>query len=737
MLRKLLSREEVFFLFRDGPGLGERIERLGLKRGKREEGGTEGALEEPRVNFYESPDSHGQIFALNALLEKKMGEGTPLSERTVIVLPSSEILFPLFHQTLTLLKDDNWNISLGYPLHRTPLYGFFNNLMDLIASMDGDRVYGPDYLNFVLHPYTKNITFKGNAEVTRILFHTLEERLTSSRGRRFLTLSEIEGDKDLFREVVERISREGTEHPERELVEHLKEIHKNTIGRFLSFQNVRDFAVRSMGVLDFLFHRSTARHHPFSHPFTDALVQSLDSLSRSLMGGTTFEKVTSYFTLFRRYIQTCTTPFEGTPVRGVQVLGVLETRGLPFDQVFVLDVNEEVFPDTRREDSLLPFQVREVLGLPTYLDRDQLAAYSFATLWRGAKEVHLFFVDNDRKERSRFIEQLLWERQKREGRLESGGYVRKVQYRVDLKNKGPGEIRKSPEMAAFLKEASFSATALDAYLDCPLKFYYRSVLGLEKREEASGEIGRTDIGQFVHSVLSGYFGKRRGRRLLASDIDLGEMAGLIEELFERRYGRDPLGAAYLLREQVKSHLTAFLKDYTLPLIKEQSVTILEVEHSIHAVLEGFNLTGRLDHIETRGRRICIIDYKTSAGPEGLRTRFDKLEIEERETWGAAIGSLQLPFYLLLYSGAHGRGIEELEAMFLLLGKAAVSRAIELPLYEPGEGGKEKFEGLKTVILGLLREIVDPSLPFRPAKDLKSLCPVCDYQYVCGTQWLTN
>ena len=77
-------------------------------------------------------------------------------------------------------------------------------------------------------------------------------------------------------------------------------------------------------------------------------MQSLDTLARSLMREMAFEKTTSYFTLFRRYLMTCTTPFEGTPVRGLQVLGVLETRNLSFDRVFVLDVNEEVLPDTRK-----------------------------------------------------------------------------------------------------------------------------------------------------------------------------------------------------------------------------------------------------------------------------------------------------------------------------------------------------------------------------------------------------
>jgi ATP-dependent helicase/DNAse subunit B len=238
-----------------------------------------------------------------------------------------------------------------------------------------------------------------------------------------------------------------------------------------------------------------------------------------------FEKRASLLHLFQKMLLTRTTPFEGTPVKGMQVLGVLETRSLSFDRVFVLDVNEEVLPDTRKEDSLLPFKVREVLGLPTYLDRDQLAAYYFETLWRGAQEVHLFFVENDQKEKSRFIEQLLWEKQKRDRVIKSEGYFHKVQYQINLKNKVPGEVKKTPEMVDSLRQISYSATALDTYLECPQEFCYRYLFGLEKKEEVSGEIERTGIGKFVHSVLSQYFGKRKGRRLRAMDINLEEMDG--------------------------------------------------------------------------------------------------------------------------------------------------------------------------------------------------------------------
>jgi CRISPR/Cas system-associated exonuclease Cas4 (RecB family) len=737
LFRKLLFWEKVFLICQDGPGIGKRLHDLGIEVGKGlpEEAPPEKAR--PEVHFYQSPDTHGQVFSLSALLEKMRLEKTPLDERTAIVLPSSETLFPLYHQTLSLIEEGNWNISMGYPLHRTPVYGFLNSLMELVSSRDGDRLYSQDYLKFVLHPYTKNISFKENAEITRILFHTLEERLTSAGGRTFVTLSDLEEDPGLFIEAMRMISKEGLELREGELKDHLREIHQRTIVPFLAFQNVRDFASKSSELLDYLFRRSTARFHPFFHPFAEAFAQSLDSLGRSLMGETVFERTTSYFAFFRKYILTCSTPFEGTPVRGIQVLGILETRNLSFDRVFVLDVNEEVLPDTRKEDSLLPFRVRQILGLPTYVERDQLSAYYFETLLAGGKEVHLFFVENDRKERSRFIERLLWEKQKQDRVLDPSGYFHKVQYQVSLRNRAPGEVPKTPEVGAFLKRFAFSATALDTYLRCPLAFYLRYVLGLERKDEIKGEIERTDIGRMVHSVLSQYFGKRKGGRLRISNIDLEEMDNLVESCFEAEFGEDPVGSAFLLKRQVRAHMIDYLSHYVLPLSREQEVRVLEVEYSAQAVHEGFSLTGRLDHIEKRDESTCIIDYKTSSRPDGLRTRFDKLDFGRRESWREAIGSLQLPFYLLLYSKAQSVQAETLQAMFLLLGRAAISRAIEIPLFDGSEGRREKFEGLKGIILSLLREIVDPAIPFHPTPDQKEFCPTCDFRHLCGAQWLVR
>ena len=305
-----------------------------------------------------------------------------------------------------------------------------------------------------------------------------------------------------------------------------------------------------------------------------------------------------------------------------------------------------------------------MLGLPTYIDRDKLAAYYFDALLKGAKKVHLFFIENDKTERSRFVEKLLWDRQKRDKTTDVRSYVRPVQYQVRLINSTPGPIIKTDGIAAFLKDFNYNATALNRYLKCQLQFYYAAVLGLSPKEQMTGDIERDDLGNFVHAVLMRYFFDKKGRPLKETDIIVRQMDSIVEKLFEKEYGKDPSGVLYFLKRQVKRHMADVLKYYYLPLVKEKTVTILESEELIRVKADSFNLSGRLDSVEQRDDKTVIVDYKTGSSPNYLKLDLEKLDIDKRETWDKAIGSLQLPFYLLLYTEKKPRPIDELDAMFL-------------------------------------------------------------------------
>ena len=724
IFRSLMRKENALFMFQEGEGMKKKLSDLGIMAQK----GFPAA--EPEIHFHQSPDSHGQVFGVSTLLKNRIDRNEKIDHNTVIVLPSSEVLFPLFHQALSLLDPDNYNVSLGYPLQRTPLFGFFNNLTEVVTTMDGDRLYIPYYLEFILHPYTKNIYFDGRADITRILFHAVEETLTEKRARKFLSLSELENDEDLLASIQEKVSQVEPGIPLKRVRDHLEAIHGQTIGKMLSFRDVEDFARKLKEVVEFLYQNSTARLHPFFHPYSESFVAHLEILSRSLMKGIQFRDVGSYFTLFKKYIATSYTPFTGTPLRGVQVLGFLETRNLKFENVLFLDANEGILPDTTREDSFLPFKARQILGLPTYLDREEIMFYTFDTLVGGAKQCHLFYVENDEKERSRFVEKLLWERQKREKVRDDKRYVKTIQYSVNLREKNPHPINKTPEVTRFLKGCRFSASSLNTYLFCPLQFYYEYVLGLREREVISEELEKEEIGSFVHLVLCDYFKGKTGSVLTEKEMNLKEFEKVIRARFEEQYGKDPTGEIYLLRNQVENHLKDFMKHYQMPKLKALQTRILGLEQQIDVTKDSFKLRARLDRVERRGERTAILDYKTSANRNYLTIRYNRLDLRNRDSWSEAIGSLQLPFYLLLYSMLTGEEPERIDCMFLLLGKARIDSDIEVPLFKDEAEFREHFENLIRVIFSLLREIVNPDQPFLPTVDPKNHCGRCAYGSIC-------
>ncbi|MBF0566066.1 MAG: PD-(D/E)XK nuclease family protein [Nitrospirae bacterium] len=781
---------KVELLFQDGAGIGNRLAGLGLNDLKPAESAastttsksstapttvsttastsasltasttesattslTKSAKAATRISFYKSPDTHGQVLALSSLLKELHGE---LDERSVIALPSPETLFPLLYQSLPLVED--YNVSLGYPLQRTPLFGFFTALMELVATMDGDRFYAADYLKFVLHPYVKNIYMGDKTDVTRITFHTIEEKLNGSRTRPFVSLAEIEEDEEILSSIAS-IALKLTYLPKDVSVEsvrnHLHWIHENTVGKLLGLRNIGGFALRCMEVLSFIYEKSTAKIHPYFHPFSESLMTALKQLAGSLLKDAGFAEPAGYFNLFRHYIAATHTPFPGTPLNGLQVLGFLETRSIKFDRVFILDANEEVLPSFSKDDSLLPFKARKFLGLPTYHDREQLFAYYFDVLVQGSREAHVFFIENDRKEKSRLVEKLLWEMQKNAGGAsgsasfgaEPNMAIHTIQYNIKLKSIKPSSVPKSSEIVAIIKkQVPLSATSLDMYLKCPLKFYYRYVARLDKKEKLGKDVDRADIGLFVHDVLRQYFRPFVGQYLSGPLLSEKEMARTVDLVFEKTYGSRPVGSAYLLREQVRKRMTELVSKYYAGLCESVRLRLVALEEEFGIVKRGITLTGRMDRIEERDGATVVVDYKTSSSDSYLRINFDKLDLKDRATWPVAIGSLQLPLYLMLYAGKRGISQTEiatgLNGIYLILGRAYVDGKIEVPFFGEGSesassasSGPEKiarYAAMEGVIDALLEELGTADVPFTPARDVKRTCPSCTFENVCGT-----
>ncbi|HEY6952006.1 MAG TPA: PD-(D/E)XK nuclease family protein [Bacteroidota bacterium] len=726
---RLRQSPKATFIFQQGHGLRDHFDRLRIT----EDPGTPSGTEKAEIKLYEAQDTHGQVFALSHLLEEHIKERGHVTEKTVIVLPTADALFPLYHHTLPLLKQDEYNIALGYPLARTPIYGFLSSLMDLISAKQGDRIPAPAYLRYVLHPYAKNVQFEKRSEVTRILFHKVEELIAGDASKMFLTLDEIESLDEVFTAVPYGLHDDSIT-PDK-LKAHLKHFHNETIRKFESFSSVGDFARKASEVLMFIFDRSTANLHPLFRVYAETMLTMFHEIELSLLNGQRFQHVEGYFNFLKRYVASQEVPFPGTPLKGLQVLGLLETRNIQFDDVFVLDVNDDVIPGGVGQEMMLPQGLREKLGLETYRSREHLVEYYFGLLLSGAKRVHLFYSETGKSEKSRFIEKILWDRQKRKGAVTAAKDALSIRYAMELSNPSPGPIEKTPAIVSRLRNSTFSASALDTYLKCPIRFYYANVLRLEEKDEVGDDVDQQEVGKFVHSALKKYFSGFAGRRLTEEVLEQQGLEKMAEQLFSEHFGSEGAGTLYLLKRQIVRQLAAFLVNYQIPRSRKNEIIIEDLELSIQIQHSHSRLEGRLDRIEVRGSNVFILDYKTGKDDAYLKINFRKLDAGNRETWPDAIGSLQLPFYLMLYAGKSGLPVERIHPAYIFLGRNSLDESIEVEFAEDPAERREHFRTIERVIDGLLQEIVSPDVPFQPTSDMQKNCPNCPFNVMCGTQWI--
>ena len=733
LFRKLMTLSQTTFLLQQGPRVSRVVAELGLEP---EEIGDQPP--EPPVAMFKSPDVHGQVFSLTAQVQEMINRKIPLDENTVIVLPSSDALFPVLHQTLSLLNEDQYNISLGYGLTRSPVYAFFNSVLELVASKYQGAYHAPSYIKFVLHPYTKNILFGNRADVTRVLFHTIEAEFAERGATTFFDLGKLEKEKKIFERVERSLDGMGEKCTAKDIEQHLKYIHDRTIRPLEAFRDIKEFSARSLEVLNFIYDESTARKHPYFHPFAEKIIEALDKLSSGLMGSHSFEDPRSYAKFVRQFLSTNEVHFAGTPLRGIQTLGLLETRNLKFARVFMLDVNEDVLPGRAdRSANLLPQRVREELGLETVYDRDELQEAYFQTLIRGATDVRLFFTENGKREKSRFIEKLLWERQKREGQPEVGSFIKTISYKLSLKNESPAPIPKTQEMADDLKILSYSATSLDSYVQCPLKFYYSQVAGLREKDEVTEEIEARDIGELVHDVLLDWFRPTLDKILTPQTLRQEDLPRLIDMVMRKRFGEYEYGTLTLMKMQIEKQLSRFLENYQIPMADKSSIKVTGLETKVEVEHDGFMFRVRMDRIEDRNGEVHILDYKTGGDPNKLKTKMGKLVVDNPSTWAKAIGSFQLPLYAMVYRKGNDVAVDKIHPAFLFLGKSKIDEAIESPLFEKDVSHDHQQGKFEQVMMKVLQEIVDVKAPFRPTQEMEEQCPRCQFKAICGTQWVSG
>ncbi|MBI4352079.1 MAG: PD-(D/E)XK nuclease family protein [Elusimicrobia bacterium] len=712
---KHLSARGAHVLLEAGPGLEEQFAFLGKSPP------PAAAHKQPRLHFYKASDTHGEVFKLARVLKDP-------APGDVIVLPEARTLFPLLENVLPAAGD--YNISMGYPLAATPVCALLDALGDLLDGKGEAGYFAPDYLKFVFHPYIKNFYLKGAAEPGRVIFQTVEERL-SGRMNKYVTLRDIEEDVQLLREAAAKLKDHGESLGPADVKAHLAALHKALLAPFEEIKDLADFSGKLLDLISRISESSTAPLHPYWAPFVEKTMERIIELKNSRLAGESFNGPAGYFKFFMTFLQGAAYPFPGTPLKGLQVLGFLETRCLKFKRVYFLDANADILPASRKEDTILSHFVREGLGLSTYKTRERLSRYYFSALLAGAGEAHIFYKDSAASERSPFVEKLAWDLERRGEKPDETD----VHLRIDFSQAEPGPAAKTPELTASLKAREFSPSALDAYLRCGLQFYYRYALRLSEKDELSDDIEQRDIGVIVHEVLENFFKAGTGKPLNIKEADYKRVLEEAGRVFDERLKGHNAGFEYLIKRQVERRLREIL-DYhrdNLP-----GITILGCETELTAELPtrygAVKLKGRADRVDQRGGVVHILDYKTGARAGVPNWR--KFDPAAREDWPDTLKSTQLPFYILAYlSGNKGAEARNMDASLMLLGAENISEeTLYKERYKKSPDKTAVFANYKAAITALVEEILDKDLPFAPSPDEKP-CALCSFKDLCGRQWV--
>ncbi len=718
------NETQACIVSKTGAGITDFLKKIGLEPPEEKNGIINGGgnkyngyeSEYAQVKFYFNKVSsvHNEIMRLKETIKQSENK---LSSKDLIVLSKEDYLFPLLHNLLNSLNKEEYNVSIGYSLKRTPIYTLFNLMSVLHGRKKNGKFYAKDYISLFLHPYVKNISgkLKGlpqldfNAVRTRTLFQSIEYYIKINKIL-FISVKDIEN--------IEPVS--GGQN---DMKAYLSEMHRIFISDFENIENIKDFIEKIIKIIDAVSHNSAADKHPYGSKFIESALKSVMEFGAESFSAYKFEGISGYFNLLKSILKRQKVPFAGTPVKGLQVLGPLEARTINFDRVYYLGANEGTLPDVSKEDTVLTEDVRKFLKIPAADESSRMQEYNFFNLISAAKEVHFFYKDSSSSEKSRFIEKIIWDIQKKTKNLKEPKETNSA-FKINFIRKEPSPIEKTEEVKEYLCGIDYSAAKLDAYLKCPSMFYYRYVLNMSESEEVGEDIDAPGVGNVIHAVLKEYFEKflYKEYRISDSENEKAEIYGILGKNFNCR-GSKVLNLQkrqmfYALGELIEARRKE-LSGATITGVEYPMETFITAERCAQKI----KLAGRADLIFEKDGEHFIIDYKTG----GILSVPDKKFIPaagNREEWLKNVKSVQLPFYIMLYCSHKGVGHSNVSAKLWGLKKG---REYSIDLKDGGS-----FNSYAAFIEMLTGEIINSDYFDCVKKESgKKICGYCPYYVLCG------
>lgn len=675
------------------------------------------------------PSAIGQAKQVYPILQALADEQQLTDEsalRTAIVLPDEHLLVPVLNAIPEAIQ--HINVTMGYPLAGTPVAALMEYILTLQKNIRYiDRVpvfYFRDVLPILNHQYVMAAApeevsqlVKDMTARNRIYVHAADLNRHELLSILFTPVQNTEELSDYLIHVLEALNaclRNNRPNPDDEEM-----ISNNT-------QTTADIEQ------EFIFHYF-ATVNRMKEVMREAKIEM---------------RLDTYFRLLKRMTDLITIPFEGEPLSGLQVMGVLETRALDFDRLIILSMNEGIFPLKKAANSFIPYNLRRGFGLPTYEHQDSVWAYHFYRLIRRAKQVTLLYDTRttglQTGEVSRFVHQLRYHYQ----------YPlidELVVYDVASSAVPPISVQKTAEVEKLLSDflsggpRALSASAINTYLDCPLKFYFSVLEQIQEEDEITETVERDVFGSILHKVMEDLYAPFKGKlvtadllKLLRKDQPLltGTIARAFAELFFKSPVVRPLeGENFLTGEMIRKYAEKILEQDA----RFTPFHYIESEKKVRATItlsdkRAVQLKGFIDRVDSLDRVLRIVDYKTGSGKlefESVEGLFDK-EAKDRPK-----AVMQVFLYAWMYQQLpEYTGMPIQPAIYYL--RTLFQRSFN-PVVEQkkGRGKADKvnsFQDFASDFEGKLRQCLDEifnlDIPFTQTETGKA-CAYCSFRGLCG------
>lgn len=595
-------------------------------------------MEKPILEVIGIPSVVGQAKYVHTILKKLIDEekitAPDKALKTALVLPDENLLLPTLY---SIPKEiDKINVTMGYGLVNSSIAGLTDHIFELqrnIRAVNGAPGY---YYRFVLS----------------ILNHRYITRVVGDEAVRLHT-DIIKYNKILV--SVEELSI----HPLLSLIFRPLE-HWSDIAPYL--REILSLLERSLSLsrIEKTDDDMSTRSVDMECEFIIEYYKTINKMEDALKNVEAEMSVDTYFKLLKKLIVGITVPFSGEPLSGLQVMGVLETRALDFDNLIMLSMNEGIFPMKKGANSFIPYNLRKGFGLPTYEHQDSIFAYHFYRLINRAKRIYLLYDTRTEGlqggEVSRYFYQLK--------HLYANMFdirERLAVYEVSSNESVSISIPKTPQiigkLSTFLTgERSLSASAINMYLDCPLQFYFSVVERMQDVDEIAETIEANTFGSIFHSAMEWLYEPFQGK-LVTADLlhKTAKDDNLLTEKIERSFAENYFkankikkltGQNFLTGEVLKRYIKKVLTtDAKLtPFIYLQSEKRIEAKYPLPSG-RTVSLKGFIDRVDEVNGRTRIIDYKTG---KGVLTFKDMDHLFDKEAKDRPKAVMQVFMYAHLY-----------------------------------------------------------------------------------------